>query len=122
MVVAMAVLAVSFVAMSTSTQLWQLLFALLPVAVSSVTIVTVNTSRLSKAVPGSSAGTVLALDMSIGSGLRTVSPLLGAWLLERHGYGAVCVTCAGLLAAVLALQAAVLQRQQASDVERAKVS
>lgn len=118
----MAVLAVSFLAMGASRQLWQLLIALLPVAVASVTIVTTNTSRLSKAVPGSSAGTVMALDMSMGSGLRTVSPLLGTWLLQRHGYGAVCAACAGLLAAVLALQAAVLRRQRASDGGRAKAS
>lgn len=43
------------------------------------------------------AGTVMALDMSLGSGLRTVSPLIGTMLVQRHGFQGVCVTAAAVL-------------------------
>lgn len=50
-----------------------------------------------QSVPNNVAGTVMALDMSLGSGLRTVSPLIGTALVQRHGFQGVCVTAAAVL-------------------------
>jgi hypothetical protein len=52
---------------------------------------------LLQSVPNTMAGTVMALDMSLGSGLRTVSPLIGTMLVQRHGFQGVCVTAAAVL-------------------------
>jgi hypothetical protein len=43
------------------------------------------------------AGTALAVDMSLGSGLRTLSPLIGTALVTRHGFPGVCCAAAGVL-------------------------
>lgn len=59
---------------------------------------------LLQAVPTTQAGTVMALDMSMGSGLRTVSPLLGTWMLQRYGYPVVATCCATMLVAVVLQQ------------------
>lgn len=50
-----------------------------------------------QSVPNNVAGTVMALDMSLSSGLRTVSPLIGTALVQRHGFQGVCVTAAAVL-------------------------
>jgi hypothetical protein len=49
----------------------------------------------------------MALDMSLGSGLRTVAPLLGTWMMQRYGYPYVAGSCAALLVAALLQQLAV---------------
>lgn len=50
-----------------------------------------------QSVPSSMTGTALAVDMSLGSGLRTLSPLIGTALVTRHGFPGVCVAAAGVL-------------------------
>ncbi|WIA17363.1 hypothetical protein OEZ85_014225 [Tetradesmus obliquus] len=100
-------LVLSFLALGSCRELWQLLACLLPLAVAGVTVATLNVARLTKAVPTSQAGTVMALDMSLGSGLRTVAPLLGTWMMQRYGYPAVAGSCAALVLAALLQQLAI---------------
>jgi hypothetical protein len=71
-----------------------------------------------QAVPTSQAGTVMALDMSLGSGLRTVAPLLGTWMMQRYGYPYVAGSCAALLAAALLQQRAIGQQVEAADEDQ----
>lgn len=52
-----------------------------------------------QSVPNNMAGTVMALDMSLSSGLRTVSPLIGTYLVQQHGFQAVCCAAAAVLLA-----------------------
>ena len=42
-----------------------------------VQVSTINTAQLTKAVPPSNSGAILAVDMSIGSGVRILSPAIG---------------------------------------------
>jgi len=39
----------------------------------------------------------MAMDMSLSSGLRTISPLIGGQLVQRHSFPGVCVTAAVVL-------------------------
>ena len=50
-----------------------------------------------QSVPNTMAGTVMAMDMSLASGLRTLSPLIGTYLVQQHGFQGVCVTAAAVL-------------------------
>jgi len=45
------------------------------------------------------AGSVMALDLSLASGLRIISPLIGTQLLQQHGFHAVCVAASTVLLA-----------------------
>lgn len=67
-----------------------------------------------QAVGPHQAGTVMALDMSIGSGLRTASPLLGIWLFKQYGYSAVCFFMSAVMAIVFSLQL-LLQKQRTAQ-------
>lgn len=67
------------------------------------------------------AGTVMAVDMSLSSGLRTISPLIGGQLVQRHGFPGVCVTAAVVLLTAFAtasfLQPGKGARSEASEAE-----
>lgn len=56
-----------------------------------------------QAVPKSQVGSVLALDMSLGSGLRMLTPAAGMLLLEKGGSQAVGATCASLVLGLLGM-------------------
>lgn len=80
---------VSFLALSGASRLWHLLALLIPLSAAGQLNSTLNTARLTKAVNPSQRGTVLALDMSLFSGVRMISPALGSWAVGRFGYSAV---------------------------------
>eukprot|EP00195_Chlamydomonas_chlamydogama_P001003 CAMPEP_0202914444 /NCGR_PEP_ID=MMETSP1392-20130828/63103_1 /ASSEMBLY_ACC=CAM_ASM_000868 /TAXON_ID=225041 /ORGANISM="Chlamydomonas chlamydogama, Strain SAG 11-48b" /LENGTH=369 /DNA_ID=CAMNT_0049606089 /DNA_START=22 /DNA_END=1128 /DNA_ORIENTATION=- len=63
------------------------LAALVPLCAAAVMLTALNTSLLTKAVPPDQRGTILSVDMSMGSGTRMLSPGLGAVLLTRGGDG-----------------------------------
>jgi hypothetical protein len=54
---------------------------------------------LLQSVPSTMSGTVMALDMSLASGLRTVSPLIGTQLVQGQGFQGVCLAAAAVLLA-----------------------
>jgi hypothetical protein len=60
----------------------------------------------------------MALDMSMGSGLRTVAPLLGTWMMRRYGYPCVAGSCAALLVAALLQQLAIGRRLAAEESQQ----
>ena len=60
-------------------------------------------ARWLQAVDRSQHGTALALDMSLFSGVRMISPALGSWLVGRFGYSAVGATSALLVGLLLLL-------------------
>lgn len=66
------------------------------------------------------AGTVMALDMSMGSGLRTVSPLIGTYLVQRYGFQGVCVTAAAVLLASFGTASLLQTRSGKGGVELKK--
>ncbi len=62
-----------------------------------------NTSMLTKAVPAPLRGTALSMDMSLGSGVRMVSPGVGAWMLATWGPASIGSVAAALVALLLGL-------------------
>lgn len=62
----------------------------------------------------------MALDMSLGSGLRTVAPLLGTWTMQRYGYPCVAGSCAALLVAALMQQLAIGRQLAAKRIHQAE--
>jgi hypothetical protein len=63
---------VAFLALAAASTVAQLCALLVPLVVAATVLATVNTAQLTKAAPAD-LGTVVALDMSIGSGVRCVS-------------------------------------------------
>eukprot|EP00959_Pyramimonas_sp_CCMP1952_P249343 5212139-Pyramimonas_sp.AAC.1 len=63
---------------------------------------TVNTSQLTKAAPKDS-GTIIAIDMSLGSLVHIVTPAVSTYILTQFGYPWVLICSASLCAALLVL-------------------
>ncbi|KAG2437841.1 hypothetical protein HXX76_005459 [Chlamydomonas incerta] len=86
-----------FLALSACRTMWQLLVLMVPYAVAGMLYNNASTSRLTKAVLPQQRGTALAIDMSLSSGVRMLSPTLGAAVADRLGYQAVPLLGAGLI-------------------------
>jgi spore maturation protein SpmB len=56
-----------------------------------------------QAVPGEKAGSILAVDMSMGSALNVASPAVGTLLLTSHRFAAVAAASGSVLALLLLL-------------------
>lgn len=94
------VLVASFMALALVDGSIQLCAVLAPMLAAGSVLATVNTAQLTKAAPATDAGTIIAVDMAIGSGLRIVCPPIGAWLLRSYGLrsvGAAGAAAVGLL-------------------------
>ncbi len=48
-------------------------------------------------------GSIVAIDMSLSSGLRIVSPMAAMAIFQSGGYPGVCLTSAGLMGALIAI-------------------
>ncbi|KAG2497368.1 hypothetical protein HYH03_004526 [Edaphochlamys debaryana] len=94
-----AVMTVLYGALAACSQLWELLVLMAPLSVAGMLYANASTSRLTKAVLPHQRGTALAVDMSLSSGVRMLSPTLGAWALDSWGHRAV----PGLAAALIGL-------------------
>jgi hypothetical protein len=83
------------------TRVWQMCIVLAPLSAGGIMFSTINTSQLTKAVPSSKLGTVLAIDMSLGSGLRMLSPTMATHFLRSYGYSSIGLGAAALLGLTL---------------------
>eukprot|EP00197_Chlamydomonas_leiostraca_P013344 CAMPEP_0202880048 /NCGR_PEP_ID=MMETSP1391-20130828/34512_1 /ASSEMBLY_ACC=CAM_ASM_000867 /TAXON_ID=1034604 /ORGANISM="Chlamydomonas leiostraca, Strain SAG 11-49" /LENGTH=395 /DNA_ID=CAMNT_0049562493 /DNA_START=46 /DNA_END=1233 /DNA_ORIENTATION=- len=92
-----ALMAAGYLALGVSRQLPVLMASLLPIAAGGVVLATLNTAQLTQAVPSHVAGSVLALDMALGSGVRMLTPGLATGLFEAAGSLAVGCVAAGLM-------------------------
>mmetsp|Transcript_72737 Transcript_72737/g.229128 ORF Transcript_72737/g.229128 Transcript_72737/m.229128 type:complete len:424 (+) Transcript_72737:90-1361(+) len=92
----------SYVALSMVGNVNQLLVVLIPLTAASLVLATVNTAQLTKAAPQES-GTIIAIDMSVGSGVRIISPGASVWLWQRAGHGSIGGAGAALTALLLVL-------------------
>ncbi|KAK9812840.1 hypothetical protein WJX72_004589 [[Myrmecia] bisecta] len=99
----LAGLLLSFGLLAATMRVWQLLLVLLPLSATGILISTINTAQLTKAVPAGQRGTVIAVDMSIGSGVRVLSPTLGTWLLTTFSFPSIGGSSAVLVALLLLL-------------------
>lgn len=92
-VACIAGLTLSFLGLMAASTTLHLCLIMVPFAVFGALLSTVNTAQLTKAAP-TDMGTIVSLDMSVGSGVRVVSPtardapFYDAYLLGAHGAAA----------------------------------
>jgi MFS family permease len=87
------ILSVMFVLFSYISNISQLYVIVFPMLLSSSLFATVNTAQLSSAVQKEDIGTVLALDMSLGSAIGIFAPDIGLNLLKRQGISSLGTFC-----------------------------
>jgi OCT family organic cation transporter-like MFS transporter 18 len=92
----------SLAGLACVTQVSHLCVLLVPLYVAYALLSTVNTAQLTKAAPAD-AGTITAIDMSVGSCTRMLSPSIATYTLQQAGYSAVCGLSASTLALLLLL-------------------
>eukprot|EP01023_Acetabularia_acetabulum_P010485 TRINITY_DN14767_c1_g1_i3.p3 TRINITY_DN14767_c1_g1~~TRINITY_DN14767_c1_g1_i3.p3 ORF type:complete len:101 (+),score=0.50 TRINITY_DN14767_c1_g1_i3:144-446(+) len=68
-----------------------LLLLLIPFCTFGMLLGSVNSAQLTKAIPSQLQGSMISIDMSIGSALRVVAPTLGTVILNYMGYSGVGV-------------------------------
>lgn len=86
------ILLLSFVALTFHHSFIPYLGLLVPIYAASYVFSIVNTTQLTKAVPAEQLGSILAMDMALGSVTRMVSPLAGTSLLRTHGLAGVGIS------------------------------
>jgi MFS transporter, OCT family, solute carrier family 22 (organic cation transporter), member 18 len=119
-----AVLAASFAALCFLSTAVELYVIAIPLVISSTLFQSINSSQVAEATPDSLKGTAVALDMSLFSALRLVTPGLGAWLLKSVGYasiGASSSASALVLLALMVLFPKSVEGGVAAPVERGDV-
>ncbi|GLI59275.1 hypothetical protein VaNZ11_001124 [Volvox africanus] len=105
-----AALVATYGFLAAAGSLWQLLLLLAPLSVAGMLYNNASTSRLTKATLPQQRGTALAVDMSLSSGVRMLSPALGAAAFDGFGHRAVPTLAAALIGGfLLAVQLGVLQ-------------
>lgn len=75
----------------------------LPISAVSTVFSTANSAALTRAVPLELTGSVVAVDMALGSLARAASPYMCAWLLATYGFASVGGVAAGLCLLLVAL-------------------
>ncbi|GIL94659.1 hypothetical protein Vretimale_889 [Volvox reticuliferus] len=96
-----AALVATYGLLAAAGSLWQLLLLLVPLSVAGMLYNNASTSRLTKATPPQQRGTALAVDMSLSSGVRMLSPALGAAAFDGFGHRAVPMLAAALIGSFL---------------------
>ena len=86
----------------------QFLALLVPIAACFTVVRNVSTTQFTKCVGSAQSGTIIGLDMGIGSAVRIVSPLVGGVLVSSDGLASVAATCAGLCVTMAAISAALM--------------
>lgn len=96
-------LSLSFIAMSFSSSLSHIWMVMAPLLLLGSLFSTVNTSQLSKYVLKSDIGTVLALDMGVGSFIGIFGSQVGLYIWGRFGFdylGLFCALCCSVSAII----------------------
>eukprot|EP01023_Acetabularia_acetabulum_P010486 TRINITY_DN14767_c1_g1_i4.p1 TRINITY_DN14767_c1_g1~~TRINITY_DN14767_c1_g1_i4.p1 ORF type:complete len:400 (+),score=27.26 TRINITY_DN14767_c1_g1_i4:171-1370(+) len=81
----------SYLAYGLVNNLPMLLLLLIPFCTFGMLLGSVNSAQLTKAIPSQLQGSMISIDMSIGSALRVVAPTLGTVILNYMGYSGVGV-------------------------------
>lgn len=94
-------LLLSFGALVLQSGLVPYLVLLVPIYGATYVFSIVNTAQLTKAVTTEQLGSMLAVDMALGSVTRMVSPLLGTTVLQRHGVSGIGLSSSTAVALAL---------------------
>jgi len=99
----LAFISLSFLGLSQAYSMAHIWIVFIPLLVFGTLFSTINTAQLSKSVSLKDVGTVLSLDMSIGSFVGIFSSQLGIYIFEGYGFEyfgiacSICTTMATLL-------------------------
>ncbi|MEJ5202108.1 MAG: MFS transporter [Anaerolineales bacterium] len=91
-------MAASLVAWAFTSELWQLIVIMIPVALSGGVLNTVLQSAISKSVKHEEVGGVLGIAASLESATRVIAPSMGSFLLQALGIWAPGIFSAVLMA------------------------
>eukprot|EP00238_Polyblepharides_amylifera_P013547 CAMPEP_0196588044 /NCGR_PEP_ID=MMETSP1081-20130531/59395_1 /TAXON_ID=36882 /ORGANISM="Pyramimonas amylifera, Strain CCMP720" /LENGTH=357 /DNA_ID=CAMNT_0041910425 /DNA_START=331 /DNA_END=1404 /DNA_ORIENTATION=- len=89
-----AVLLVGFVVLAGAQTTLHLCITMLPIVPAGCLLSTVNTAQLTKAAP-KDPGTIIAIDMSVGSAVHIVTPAMSTYILTAFGFPFVMFSSAG---------------------------
>ncbi len=85
----------------------QLMMLLIPITAAFTIVRSISTAQFTKSVSKATTGTIIGIDMGIGSAVRIFAPLIGGAVQAQGGLVAISQLCAGLCL-VMALCAALL--------------
>ena len=89
-----AVMAIGYAALAWTASTTNLYLVLTPVLITSAVYNTINMAQLTKCVPETEYGSILALEMVLAAATRLVSSALAGVLLNSPlGWGGVCAAC-----------------------------
>lgn len=95
--VASSALAASFAGLAAASTQAQLYAVCVPLTVLSTIVMLINTSQITRSAPPAVRGSLVAVDMALGSGFRMVAPAVGAHMLSSAGYWSMGAASAGLM-------------------------
>jgi predicted MFS family arabinose efflux permease len=97
------VLAAAFAAFAVISSAAELYAVCVPLTVVSMAYLLINTSQVTKAAPLALKGSLVAVDMALGSLTRMVAPGIGGALLSSYGYSSIGASSAALMLLAAAL-------------------
>ena len=103
--VSSALLAASFCVLSLASTTPELYAVCVPLTLLNTVFLLINTSQITRAAPAHLKGTLVAVDMALGSGSRMLAPAAGAYLLKASGYWSMGASSAALMSVVTLLLA-----------------
>jgi hypothetical protein len=86
----------------------QFLVLLLPITACFTIVRSISTAQFTKCVSRSHAGTIIGVDMAIGSAVRIVSPFIGASIEADGGLAGISTLCSGLCILMAAFSAVLM--------------
>ena len=84
----------------------QFLILLIPISAAFTLLRNLSTTQFTKCVGAAQAGTIIGLDMGIGSAVRIVGPLIGGSIVASEGLFGVAVFCSAMFILMAALSGA----------------
>lgn len=98
-----------------------LLMALLvPITACFTLVRSLSTAQFTKSVPADKAGTIIGVDMGIGSAVRIVSPLIGGRVQAAHGLYGVAGLCSGLYLLMAVLSGLLMGKLEAKQRQKSR--
>lgn len=98
-----AVMAASFAVLAFLSTPFELFAIAVPLVISTTLFQQINSSQVAEATPDRLKGTAVALDMSLFSGLRLITPALGTYLLKTLGYASIGASSSASALAMVAV-------------------
>eukprot|EP00094_Tigriopus_californicus_P004950 TCALIF_04768-PA protein Name:"Similar to Slc22a18 Solute carrier family 22 member 18 (Rattus norvegicus)" AED:0.25 eAED:0.25 QI:143/0.8/0.83/1/1/1/6/119/483 len=101
--VASLILTLSYYLLTMIHTAYEFLALLLPLVCALCLVNSILTAALTKTVPKSQAGTMLGLNMAVNSGIRSVAPTFGGFIMNNYGFQSLGLLGVGCNVVVLGI-------------------